>query len=118
MKTAYKHADGLRLDGKRIVVDMERGRTVSTFKPRRLGGGLGDTRKTKPKKVKPPPAPPPRRFGGGPDRGNFGGGRGPYDRGGSDRGGGRDFRGGSDRGSFRGPPYVLFHRLMFPFSPH
>ena len=34
---AYKHADGKKIDGKRIVVDVERGRTVKTWKPRRIG---------------------------------------------------------------------------------
>ena len=44
MKVAYKQADGMRIDGKRVVVDVERGRTVKGWKPRRLGGGLGGTR--------------------------------------------------------------------------
>ena len=34
---AYKHSDGKKIDGRRIVVDVERGRTVKTWKPRRLG---------------------------------------------------------------------------------
>ena len=34
---AYKHADGKKIDGRRIVVDVERGRTVKTWRPRRLG---------------------------------------------------------------------------------
>ena len=34
---AYKYADGKKIDGKRIVVDVERGRTVKSWKPRRLG---------------------------------------------------------------------------------
>ena len=99
MKRAYKRADGLKLDGRRILVDVERGRcasscrlqfprdaalplprsartrlqhrilnlpmprrTVRGWLPRRLGGGLGDTRRAKPTKrsvkeatwVKPP----------------------------------------------------------------
>ncbi|XP_046863068.1 U1 small nuclear ribonucleoprotein 70 kDa-like isoform X4 [Xenia sp. Carnegie-2017] len=37
MHTAYKHADGKKIDGRRIVVDVERGRTVKNWKPRRLG---------------------------------------------------------------------------------
>ena len=45
MKTAYKQADGRRIENKRVVVDAERGRTVPDWKPRRLGGGLGRTRK-------------------------------------------------------------------------
>jgi U1 small nuclear ribonucleoprotein len=44
MKRAYKQADGMKLEDKRIVVDVERGRTVKNWKPRRLGGGLGGTR--------------------------------------------------------------------------
>ncbi|CAE6441674.1 unnamed protein product, partial [Rhizoctonia solani] len=38
---AYKEADGISILGKRILVDVERGRTVRGWKPRRLGGGLG-----------------------------------------------------------------------------
>ena len=36
---AYKYADGKKIDGRRIVVDVERGRTVKSWKPRRLGEG-------------------------------------------------------------------------------
>ncbi|KAL3231006.1 Uncharacterized protein RNJ44_00645 [Nakaseomyces bracarensis] len=32
---------GIEIDGRRCIVDIERGRTVKFFKPRRLGGGLG-----------------------------------------------------------------------------
>ncbi|XP_065220570.1 U1 small nuclear ribonucleoprotein 70 kDa-like [Planococcus citri] len=45
MHTAYKHADGKKIDGKRVLVDVERGRTVKGWLPRRLGGGLGGTRR-------------------------------------------------------------------------
>ncbi|KAJ4479925.1 hypothetical protein J3R30DRAFT_3466898 [Lentinula aciculospora] len=91
MKAAYKESDGVQIMGKRILVDVERGRTVRGWKPRRLGGGLGG----RPKRVEPTvAAAPPRPAGGG---GGFrGGGFGGGDRGGS-RGG---FRGG--RGGFRG----------------
>jgi U1 small nuclear ribonucleoprotein len=41
---AYKQADGRKLDGRRVLVDVERGRTVPNWRPRRLGGGLGTTR--------------------------------------------------------------------------
>lgn len=41
MKAAYKDADGLKMKGKRLLIDVERGRTVKGWKPRRLGGGLG-----------------------------------------------------------------------------
>ncbi|KAB5556875.1 hypothetical protein DKX38_007784 [Salix brachista] len=44
MKAAYKQADGRKLDGRRVLVDVERGRTVPNWRPRRLGGGLGTTR--------------------------------------------------------------------------
>ncbi|CAL8091650.1 unnamed protein product [Orchesella dallaii] len=45
MHSAYKHADGKKIDGRRVVVDVERGRTVKGWLPRRLGGGLGRTRR-------------------------------------------------------------------------
>ncbi|ESO00351.1 hypothetical protein HELRODRAFT_113249 [Helobdella robusta] len=45
MHAAYKHADGKKIDGRRVLVDVERGRTVKGWRPRRLGGGLGNTRK-------------------------------------------------------------------------
>ena len=41
MKAAYKDADGMKIHGKRLLIDVERGRTVKGWKPRRLGGGLG-----------------------------------------------------------------------------
>ena len=44
MKRAYRGADGMRLEGRPIVVDVERGHTVPNWLPRRLGGGLGGTR--------------------------------------------------------------------------
>ncbi|XP_062200388.1 U1 small nuclear ribonucleoprotein 70 kDa-like [Phragmites australis] len=44
MKNAYKQADGKKVDGKRVIVDVERGRTVPNWRPRRLGGGLGSSR--------------------------------------------------------------------------
>ena len=34
---AYKYGDGKKIDGKRVVVDVERGRTVKSWRPRRLG---------------------------------------------------------------------------------
>merc|ERR1712226_1243126 len=45
MHSAYKHADGKKIDGRRILVDVERGRTVKSWRPRRLGGVLGGTRR-------------------------------------------------------------------------
>ncbi|CAO2828313.1 unnamed protein product [Amaranthus hypochondriacus] len=44
MKAAYKQADGRKIDGRRVLVDVERGRTVPNWRPRRLGGGLGTSR--------------------------------------------------------------------------
>ncbi|CAN6299898.1 unnamed protein product [Urochloa humidicola] len=44
MKNAYKQADGKKVDNKRVLVDVERGRTVPNWRPRRLGGGLGSSR--------------------------------------------------------------------------
>lgn len=45
---AYKDAEGIKILGRRILVDVERGRTVKDWKPMRLGGGLGGlTRKPK-----------------------------------------------------------------------
>jgi U1 small nuclear ribonucleoprotein 70kDa len=41
MKQAYKMGDGRRIEGMRCLVDVERGRTVSKWRPRRLGGGKG-----------------------------------------------------------------------------
>jgi len=45
MHCAYKHADGKKLDGRRVLVDVERARTVRGWLPRRLGGGMGGTRR-------------------------------------------------------------------------
>ncbi|KAL3527093.1 hypothetical protein ACH5RR_011749 [Cinchona calisaya] len=44
MKAAYKQADGKKIDNRRVLVDVERGRTVPNWRPRRFGGGLGTTR--------------------------------------------------------------------------
>ncbi|KAF3440222.1 hypothetical protein FNV43_RR18505 [Rhamnella rubrinervis] len=44
MKAAYKQADGRKIEGRRVLVDVERGRTVPNWRPCRLGGGLGTTR--------------------------------------------------------------------------
>ncbi|KAL7035312.1 hypothetical protein ACKWTF_008320 [Chironomus riparius] len=45
MHSAYKHADGKKIDSRRVLVDVERARTVKGWLPRRLGGGLGGTRR-------------------------------------------------------------------------
>lgn len=122
MKAAYKDADGMKMHGKRLLIDVERGRTVKGWKPRRLGGGLGGRiKKLKGKKTKhffisvnklslfslrlpggvpaPEPIPVPPMGGGyGPPgggfRGGFGGGRGGF--------GGRGGGGFGGRGGGRG----------------
>ncbi|KAG7004502.1 U1 small nuclear ribonucleoprotein [Physcia stellaris] len=97
MKAAYKETDGIRIKDRRVLVDVERGRTVKGWKPRRLGGGLGGRGYTKGPPARPNGFAAPAGPGGfqGGFRGGFQGGRG--DRGGF-RGG---FRGG-DRGGFGG----------------
>lgn len=55
MKDAYKRSDGRKVDGRRVVVDVERGRTVRKWRPRRFGGGLGNTRADRQKGDKPRP---------------------------------------------------------------
>ena len=52
MKTAYSRLRHHRLDERTLIVDVERGRTVRKWLPARLGGGLGKTRITRPKKEK------------------------------------------------------------------
>ena len=37
----------MKIDGLRILVDYERGRTIPDWRPRRFGGGKGDTRKSR-----------------------------------------------------------------------
>ncbi|KAK4650479.1 hypothetical protein QC762_707800 [Podospora pseudocomata] len=96
MRAALDQCDGLRIRDRRVKVDVERGRTVKGWKPRRLGGGLGGRGYTKAAMPRPMG---PSGFGGGGFRGGFGGGF----RGGRDRGfrGGPGGFGGGDRG-FRG----------------
>jgi len=50
MTSAYRRADGKKIDGRRIVVDVERGRTVRNWRPRRFGGGAGGRKDLKSKK--------------------------------------------------------------------
>ncbi len=40
-----KRGDGRRVDGRRIIVDRELGRTKASWYPRRLGGGKGESRR-------------------------------------------------------------------------
>jgi U1 small nuclear ribonucleoprotein 70kDa len=74
----------MQILGKRILVDVERGRTVRGWKPRRLGGGLGGRPKKEPEIFGRPGGMGGSGGGGGGMRGGFGGGgRGGF----SDRGG-------------------------------
>ena len=132
MKRAYRAADGMRLEGRAIVVDVERGHTVPNWLPRRLGGGLGGTRlggndknifmagRFDPSKqpVMPPPpqmgmgmGPPPHQGGGMGQGGPMGPpGFGGAGRGGpphghyNDRGPPPGYGGGGGRYDDRGPP--------------
>lgn len=56
---AVREADGIKVDGTRIVVDVERGRTVKEWLPRRLGGGYKPTDRRPPsansRSIPPPP---------------------------------------------------------------
>ena len=90
---AYKETDGIRIKDRRVLVDVERGRTVKGWRPRRFGGGLGGRGYTKTMPARPGGFAVPAGPGG--FRGGFRGGFG--DRGGGFRGG---FRG--DRGGFGG----------------
>jgi len=40
-KSAFRQADGKKVDARRVIVDAERGRTCKFWRPRRLGGGRG-----------------------------------------------------------------------------
>lgn len=44
---AYKNAHLKRIDGRRVIVDVEKGRSILLWRPRRLGGGEGTLRLTK-----------------------------------------------------------------------
>ena len=109
MKDAYKDADGVKINGRRVLVDIERGRTVDDWKPKRLGGGLGGEGRLpkEPKKKKKGSGPLTAEdfgYGSRPDRGYHGFSRGGDGfRGGNGRsysGGGRDSRSG-----YGGPGY-------------
>ncbi|KAL7626044.1 hypothetical protein AAE478_002814 [Parahypoxylon ruwenzoriense] len=92
---ALDGCDGIRIKDRRIKVDVERGRTVKGWKPRRFGGGLGGRGYSKAA----PPQPRGPGFGfGGRDgfRGGFQGGRGRGGFGGPGRD--RGFRGGAGGG--------------------
>ncbi|KAK3822383.1 MAG: hypothetical protein J3R72DRAFT_426837 [Linnemannia gamsii] len=104
MKAAYKDADGLKIMSRRIVVDVERGRTVKGWKPKRLGGGLGGTRIGAPHENQTSSG---RDNGQRQERSSYGGsdrgygGRDSYSGGGRNGGDNRDGRGDRDRGGRR-----------------
>lgn len=50
LQNAYDGARGMTINGRKIIVDVERGRTVRNWLPKRLGGGLGHTRPAHPPK--------------------------------------------------------------------
>ncbi|KAH7552268.1 hypothetical protein BM1_09130 [Bipolaris maydis] len=100
MKAAYKETDGIKIKDRRVLVDVERGRTVSGWRPRRFGGGLGGRGYTKGPAARGPGGA--GGFGGAPaGPGGFGGRGGGFNSGFGGRGGGRGGFGG-DRGGFRG----------------
>jgi U1 small nuclear ribonucleoprotein len=95
MKAAYKETDGIKIKDRRVLVDVERGRTVSGWRPRRFGGGLGGRGYTKGPAARGPSG----ANGFGPPAGPGGfGGRGGGFQGGAGFGG----RGGGARGGFAG----------------
>ncbi|KAE8386712.1 hypothetical protein ETB97_003509 [Aspergillus alliaceus] len=96
MKAAYKETDGIRIKDRRVLVDVERGRTVKGWKPRRFGGGLGGRGYTKALPSRPIG---PGSFSAPSGPGGFGGGF----RGGFGGGGGRGFKGGFRNDRFGGP---------------
>ena len=46
MREAYKHANRIKIDNRRVCVDYERARTIEGWKPLRLGGGYSCARLT------------------------------------------------------------------------
>ena len=101
MKEAYKYSNGIHVDGRKLTVDCEKGRTVNGWIPRRFGGGVGQSRVEPVVEV--------RSSGGyGHGRDNNRGRRNGGDRYSRDdnRGNGRDRRySGRDRKSARYDPY-------------
>ena len=54
LDAAYKYGDGKIVGARRVLADIEKGRIVKNWRPRRLGGGLGKTRVGKPSQNDPP----------------------------------------------------------------
>jgi len=100
LKTSYKQGDGKKIDGRRVMVDVERGRTVEGWLPRRLGGGRGPGREGKSKKKKAAEKPKDKDRDRDRDRGDRKDRDGGKDRDrdrGKDRDEKKDDRGGRDR---------------------
>jgi hypothetical protein len=107
LKEAYKDADGRKINSRRIVVDVERGRTVKNWRPRKLAGGLGGTRigsksQNQTFSGREPPAGSRGRPSGGSSRSSYGGrpsygGSSNYRRDDRSRGGNDRDRRGSER---------------------
>lgn len=101
MTAAYKATNGMRIGDRKVVVDVERGRVVKGWKPRRLGGGLGGRHYTKAHLLRSLGAPRKDGFNGrGGDR--YRGSRGRGGRDGRDGRDSRDGRDGRDSRDFRG----------------
>jgi hypothetical protein len=49
VRAAFQNSKGAIIDGRKIITDVERGRTVRGWLPARLGGGLSKARETRPK---------------------------------------------------------------------
>ena len=99
MTAAFKKSDGKKLDGRKILVDVERGRTVKNWRPMRLGGGLGGRKAMKSKKQleeERKALPGGGVYGGASSISSYVGGD-RSDRGGGGGGGGDRGRGGGDR---------------------
>lgn len=47
LRVAFREARGAKILSRRIIIDIERGRTVAEWKPRKLGGGRGGRHYTK-----------------------------------------------------------------------
>ncbi|KAI0462345.1 hypothetical protein LJB42_004435 [Komagataella kurtzmanii] len=101
-RTAYRNSSSLKINNRPVLVDIERGRTVKNWKPRRLGGGLGGRHYTKrqiEKLTRQAPRydryPPPERYSTSSNRGAY--------RGGAGSGGFRSHGGGGreGQGNFR-----------------
>ncbi|CDK25941.1 unnamed protein product [Kuraishia capsulata CBS 1993] len=100
-KIAYDRANGLKIKNRAIVVDIERGRVVKNWKPRRLGGGLGGrTVKLAPQSQL--PSHPTPRFSSGANSSHVSHNRNPYPSHGYNQ------SGYNDRGGYQNrfpPPY-------------